>query len=104
MVIQVPHVAASQSRGGASIDSLESLHQEASALLQSFKLSSIKFTTRSNTGASSKICSSRHGNGTRSSLPCSGGKRLRSRNQVIDNWLLEEVGIDTFADLEDFIV
>lgn len=31
-------------------------------------------------------------------------KRLRSRNQVIDDWLRDERGQDTYADLEDFIV
>lgn len=30
--------------------------------------------------------------------------RLRSRNSVIDDWLGEEDGSDTYADLEDFLV
>ena len=29
--------------------------------------------------------------------------RLRSRNVVIDNWLQEEAGGDSYADLEDFL-
>lgn len=31
-------------------------------------------------------------------------KRLRSRNSVIDAWLLEEDGADAYADLEGFLV
>ena len=31
-------------------------------------------------------------------------KRLRSRNDVIDDWLQGEDGTDTFVDLEDFLV
>lgn len=31
-------------------------------------------------------------------------KRLRSRNKVVDRWLGEEGGADSFADLEDFLV
>lgn len=30
--------------------------------------------------------------------------RLRSRNRVIDQWLSYEVGDDSYADLEDFLV
>ena len=30
--------------------------------------------------------------------------KLRSRNDVIDNWLDDEDGSDTYADLEDFLV
>ena len=30
--------------------------------------------------------------------------RLRSRNKVIDSWLVDEDGSDAFADLEDFLV
>lgn len=29
---------------------------------------------------------------------------LRSRNAVIDDWLVDENGSDTYADLEDFVV
>lgn len=31
-------------------------------------------------------------------------QRLRSRNDVVDEWLEQEDGQDTFADLEDFLV
>jgi hypothetical protein len=31
-------------------------------------------------------------------------QRLRSRNHVVDDWLEQEDGGDTFADLEDFLV
>lgn len=31
-------------------------------------------------------------------------RRLRSRNKVIDTWLVEESGEDNYADLEDFVV
>ena len=31
-------------------------------------------------------------------------KRLRSRNKIIDDWLDDENGSDTYADLEDFLV
>ena len=34
----------------------------------------------------------------------SSSRRLRSRNSVIDDWLGEEDGSDTYADLEDFLV
>lgn len=30
--------------------------------------------------------------------------KLRSRNDVIDDWLDDEDGSDTYADLEDFLV
>jgi hypothetical protein len=32
------------------------------------------------------------------------GKRLRSRNRVVDAWLGDEDGSDAYADLEDFLV
>jgi hypothetical protein len=31
-------------------------------------------------------------------------QRLRSRNEVVDDWLEQEDGHDAFADLEDFLV
>ena len=39
-----------------------------------------------------------------SSSSTSSSGRLRSRNSVIDDWLGEEDGSDTYADLEDFLV
>jgi hypothetical protein len=43
--------------------------------------------------------------GARKSKPSSGSsRRLRSRNSVIDDWLADEDGSDTYADLEDFLV
>jgi hypothetical protein len=35
---------------------------------------------------------------------CRRKRRLRSRNLVVDRWLMDEDGDDAFADLEDFIM
>jgi hypothetical protein len=57
-------------------------------------------------GNHSRGNSGNSGNGNSRTVAASRHKRLRlrSRNKVIDHWLDEEDGSDTFADLEDFIV
>ena len=46
----------------------------------------------------------KRGSSGRSTKSSASSRRLRSRNSVIDDWLADEDGSDTYADLEDFLV